>query len=318
MTESGKIRLIRWTSAVLLVAVTAALMICECKMRMRAIETTNPELSYLYSDMEMDPVGMPQDNETDVFVKLGLFDKKYDIDVGFVEFCAKDERINPDGTFLVSFKSRLDAMRYDDEVWADLTGYTFSVLYDIYTGAAYGGGVSVIGDVFDQDKTTVAVLGADTASGELAEMIGAADVTFAGAETPTYYISGGLKFAFCTDAGAVADAKAVSDIVIAEAQTYADAPAFVDAGADFVFTRSGETCVEYVGDCVAVYGFDGSVFVTVTLAVGIDPIVRIYPCVTADGTAVLADETTAKSVIDALNSRSLSAKIDENGRVRYK
>lgn len=317
MTEPVKIRLIRWSAVVLLVSVTAGLMLLSYKMRISAIETSNPELSYLYSDMEMDPVGMPQDNETDVFVKLGLFDKKYDIDVGFVEFCESDERINPDGTFLVSLKSRLDAMRYDDELWADLTGYTFSVLYDIYTGAAYKDGINVIGDVFGQNKTTVAVFGGSGASDELLEMLTDADVRFSSDGTE-FYISGGLKFAFCADADAVASAKAVSDIVIAEAETEIKVGELAASGADVVFTSSGETCVEYVGDSVALYGIGDSVLVTVTLAVGMDPIVRVYPCVNSDGTASLADDVTAKAVIEAVNARSSSAKIDENGRVRYK
>lgn len=318
MTESVRIRLVRGCAVLLLLLATGGLMMLSHRMRIMAIETGNPELSYLYSDAEMEPVGMPQDNETDVFVKLGLYDKKYDIDVGFVEFCANDERINPDGTFLVSFKSRLDAGRYDDDIWADLTGYTFSALYDIYTGA-YSGGVNVLGDLFDQHKTTVSVVGLPGEDGTLT----AYDLRFDVLDGVKFYLSGGLKFALCGKDSDVAAAKAVCDIVIAEADTEDGAKALADAGADVVFTESGETHVEYEGDTVAVYGIVGEgdgngLFVTVTLAVGIDPIVRVYPCESADGTVVLCDEKTSAALLADINERSESAKTDDGGRVRYK
>ncbi len=333
MTESRKLTLIRVVSALLLLTVTVGMISYAEKMRVSKIKTSNSRLPYLYSDDEMNGVLMPQDTATDVFVQLGLYEKKYDIDAGFVDFCAENEQINLDGTFLTSLKSRLETGRYSDDIWEDLTGYTFSVLYDIYTGAIECGEVDVIGDVFDQNKTSIALFGMNDKTqdgsslpfeGELSELLQKTDLIFEIAESDTsFFISGGLKFALCRSAESVADAKKVCDIVIAEAQTNEDAVALAHEGADVVFARSGETYAEYIGDCTVLFGVgeissNNSLFATVTLAVGMDPIVRIYPCVCVDGRVVLADENTTAELIMSANSRSESAFIDETGRIKYK
>lgn len=332
MTESRKLALVRAVSAALLLLLTFCVIGYAEKMRILGIKTSNQRLPYLYSDDGMQGVLMPQDTATDVFVQLGLYDKKYDIDAGFVDFCAENEQINLDGTFLTAFKSRLETGRYSDEIWEALTGYTFSVLYDIYTGAIERGEVDVIGDVFDQNKTSVALFGindeiADVSSlpftGELSELLQKTDVIFNAESETRFFVSGGLKFAFCRGAENVGDAKKVCDIVIAEAETELDAAALANAGANVVFVRSGETAAEYIGDCIVLYGIGeisgrSSIFATVTLAVGIDPIVRIYPCVASDGKTVLADETARAEVIMSANSLSSGAIIDETGRIKYK
>ncbi len=315
MTEAKKLKLIRVLAVVILLSVTLTAALAVYGARIRAIDRRSPALRYLYSDSEMEPVKIPQDNETDIFVKLGQFDKKYDIDVGFVEFCSSDERINPSGVFLQSFKTRLDLGRYDDDIWADLTGYTFSVLYDIFVGVSDD--TSVIGDVFDQNKTVISFFDGESA-GELSDMIAESGVRFEVGEEPKYFISGGLKFALCTAEDDIAAVKAVCDTVIVEADAEFDPVSLANAGADIVLVRSGETGVEYIGDTVAVYGLTDELYMSVTLAVGIDPIVRLYPTVLTEGGRTLCDPQAAKAVYEAINGRSDSAKIDENGRVRYK
>lgn len=332
MTESRKLALVRAVSAVLLLALTVGVISYAEKMRILKIKTSNSRLPYLYSDEEMQGVLMPQDTATDIFVQLGLYDKKYDIDAEFVDFCAENEQINLDGTFLTALKSRLESGRYSDDVWESLTGYTFSVLYDIYTGAVERGEVDVIGDVFDQNKTSVSLFGmsdrtSDTSTfpfaGELAELVQKTNVIFEVGSGTRFFISGGLKFAFCRDAENVTEAKKVCDIVIAESQTETDAAIFAEVGADVVFVTSGNTRAEYIGDCTVLYGVgeissQSSMLATVTLAVGMDPIVRLYPCVLSDGKAVLADENARAELIAAANALSETAVIDENGRIKYK
>ncbi len=311
MTVARTNAIVRAVAVVLLFATTLCVMLLSRERQMKAIKTENPEMQYVYSDEGLSPVGMPEDSGTDVFVKLGLYDKKYDIDAGFVDFCAEDERINADGNFLTSLKSRLDAGDYDDDIWAELTGYTFSVLYDLYTGAP----TEIIGDPFDQNKTVISVFDG-VAAGELTEMLANATLGFDAPALTELYISGGLKFAFCGDADGITEAKSISDIVIARVDA-ADANAAADAGADVILVAADEPRIEYAGDAVVLYGTDG-MYVSVTLAVGIAPIVRVYPIAETDGSTELMNADSAKAVYDAINSRSESARLDENGRVRYK
>ncbi len=318
MTESKKYHLVRGTAAALLLCVTVTVIAVAKGIRIRAIDRSNPSMPYLYSDMEMEPVGMPQDSETDVFIKLDAFDKKYNIDVGFVDFCASEERINANGTFLGELRSRLDANRYSDEMWADLTGYTFSVLHDLYTGAALSedSDVCVLGDAFDQNKTVISILDGVPLD-ELFSMTESESLRLDAVGGVKYFISGGLKFAVCGADADIAGAKAVSDAVIAEAMSASDADALAAAGADVIFIRTGEMRTEYIGDTVVICGTE-SLYVSVTLAVGIDPIVRVYPTVKVGEGVSLADaEASAVAIADA-NNRSDSAYIDENGRLRRK
>ncbi len=331
MTESAKTRLVRAVSVVLLIAVTLGAIVISEKRRTENIKTNNSPLPYLYSDNGMEFVSMPQGTATDVFVNLSLYEKKYDIDVGFIDFCAESETINPDGNFLTMLKSRLESGRYSDDIWEDLTGYTFSVLYDVYSGAVERDEVTVIGDVLDLHKTTLAFFGAskpsdfdgDEFEGSLAELFGGTDLTFDVGEDARFFISGGLKFAICRGVEAALNAKKSCDFVIAEAETETEAAELAAVGADVVISKNGEAKAEYIGDCVVFFGagelFDeNAVFIAVTLAVGMDPIVRLYPVQASDGKFRLADENATADFISKTNLRSENAKIDENGRIKYR
>ena len=155
-----RILLLRTASVLLLLAVSAAAVLFMQRERVGGIYTSAEPLEYGYSDDEMPRVDEIADSEYNLFLELRAADKKYDIDDGFIRFCADDENINSDGMLLSSCADYLKTSGYDDEMWETLTGYTFSVLYDLYTGAAYSApDITVAGDIYYRHKTTLAFAG---------------------------------------------------------------------------------------------------------------------------------------------------------------
>lgn len=242
MTTETKIKLLRLVSLVLLLTTLLGVMMLSRRERFRKIVTVNPRLEYIYSDDEMIIDDLPSDEGYDIYAMIRDADKKYEIDDDFLKFCAENENISPSNRLLSDCIARIESRGYDDEMWEELTGYTFSVLYDIYTGNAFEGGeVSVIGDVYTAKKTVISLfgsgyggiipngIGAGTVSSSDLVLFtddninGNANVNGGGSEVTEYYISGGLKFAIVytsgvNDAEAVAEAKKRSDFVIAMIQ----------------------------------------------------------------------------------------------------
>lgn len=108
----------------------------------------------------LDRVPSPSTIEDEIFALLPKSGMKYSIDTGFLTFCAENPNINTDGMFLQMALTRLETNGYDDSMWEDLTGYTFSVLYDIYTGAAEEqDNIHVVGELYYPRKITFAFAG---------------------------------------------------------------------------------------------------------------------------------------------------------------
>lgn len=283
-------------------------------------------------------------------------DTKYDIDRGFIGFCANDKRISPAGNFLSLCLRYIDARGYRDSMWENVTGYTFSVLYDVYTGRTESPDVTVLGDVWSPHKTTFAITGAlgGGASPELAEQLRGADIFIADADADLpedrdalgvdlvlsadaaveYYISGGTKTSVCRaesadDLADVAEADANSDLVIVMTSSAADdlIRSLADSGADVVVSVSDSVplSVGYYNDCAVVLGLPAlsagtdrrdTSYLTVTASVGLRPTVRIYPCVADGGIAAPADGGDAERIISDINSRSDTAYVADDNRVR--
>ncbi len=334
MNTKEKILYTRIISAVLLLFLTVAAVLYMNRVRELSIKTVNDVLPYVYSDDELGKLPVPEDDGADILLIIADADKKYDIGEEFLNFCVSHENINSNGNLLSAVKRRIESSGYSDNIWADMTGYTFSVLYDIYTGAAFGDGVTLLTDVYDQRKTTVMIT-ADEAdkvamSDSLADTFDAADLAVSGngdAAVNTY-ISGGVKFAVAVgeDADAVASAKAVCDFVIAVTKDGEFAESAAMAGADAVFVTDKEAVdadVEYHLGVPVVYGIsplgsDGGEYMTVTMTVGVAPILRYYSCAVKDGVAteLTGDELTA-AILD-INERSESATVDDDGRIKNK
>lgn len=312
--------------------------------KIRAIVTTNPTLPYEYSDDELIMDALPQDEGYDIYAMIRDADKKYDIDDGFLHFCAENENIDPLGTFTSTCLSWIESMGYDDGMWEDLTGYTFSVLYDLYTGAALSGGdgdIKVLGDVYVTKKTVILLMG-DGCGGIIPDGIGAhakEDITVfsdgaAEEKDVEYYISGGLKFAVVyidadtdtvTSASAVSIARSVSDVVIAVVKNGSAEDAaptgFISAGADLVVYSVGDGTLEYVtseGDAVPVINGisqkgEGAAYMTLSLTVGVKPILRYYP-LSPDGEPLTEEEMMAE--IAARNPLFITAVVADDFKVR--
>lgn len=339
MNTKEKIFYTRVIAAVLLLALTVAAVMYMNRVRELSIKTTNDALIYVYSDDGLGKLPVPEDDGADILLVIANADKKYDIGEDFLDFCVADKNINASGNLLSAVKRRVMSNGYNDDIWADMTGYTFSVLYDMYTGDAFGDGVTLLTDIYDQRKTTV-IITADGADGVVlsdgvADVFDSADLAVSGNGEPAVktYISGGLKFAVAVgeEADAVTSAKAVCDFVIAVTKDGEFAASAVETGADAVFvTGDGadgadgvSADVEYHLGVPVVYGIpplesDGGAYLTVSMTVGITPVLRYYPCSSVDGvvTELSGDELTA--ALSDINERSESATISDDGRIKAK
>lgn len=351
MTTETKIKLLRSISILLLMTTLFGVMMLSRGERFRKIVTVNPRLEYIYSDDEMIIDDLPSDEGYDIYAMIRDADKKYEIDDDFLKFCAENENISPSNRLLSDCIARIESRGYDDEMWEELTGYTFSVLYDIYTGDAFEGGeVSVIGDVYTAKKTVISLFGGGY-GGIIPNGIGAGTVSSSDlvlftdnvvnggeSEVTEYYISGGLKFAVVYTSGmndveAVAKAKKRSDFVIAMIQgkksdeDIADIEvAAAENGADLIVFAECDSSkfsgiLGYIStdtsDVPVVYGIFGegenAAYMTFSLTVGVSPILRCYP-LSYDGEPLSDEEMLAEAA--KRNGRYGSAVIADGYRVR--
>lgn len=324
MITRKQTKVIRLISAAVLAVITLTVVICMDIAARRSIDRTGEPLQYGYSDEPLENKVMPEDPVADILFAIGSADKKYDVGEDFLLFCANDKNINADGRFLSFAKTMFELMGYSDDLWVDITGYGFSVLYDIYTGAVENGSVEVFGDVYDQHKTVVSV---SFDGGDYGEITGDSDIALGFGESGVrYVISGGVKLALCVsvDADALAEAEASSDVML----VYTDidgAEEAISAGADAVFVADGEfdPHVQSVDGIPVVYGMravdaEGAAVLTVSVSAGIDPILRYYPLAVLDGEVTLPDGEELASALELLNSRSDTAVIGDDFRVKRK
>lgn len=348
MTTETKIKLVRSASLVLLLSVLFGVMMLSRRERFRKIVTVNPRLEYIYSDDEMIIADLPSDEGYDIYAMIRDADKKYEIDDDFLKFCAENENISPSNRLLSDCIARIESRGYDDEMWEELTGYTFSVLYDIYTGDAFEGvEVSVIGDLYTPKKTVISLFGGGY-GGIIPNGIGAGTVSSSDlilftddvvngddGDAVEYYISGGLKFAvvYTSDADAVAEAKKRSDFVIAmirgeksdadiadvevnAAENGADLIVFAECASSKLSGSLGYVSTE-TSDVPVVYGIFGdgenAAYMTFSLTVGVSPILRCYP-LSYDGEPLSEEEMLAEAA--KRNGRYISAVIADGNRVR--
>ena len=308
MTGRREAALTRAVAAVLLVA-----------LAFTAVFSLRPRAASAFlSPMEDSPAdsalpGGIRYSDTDAFVYDSILeaDSKFPLDRGFIKFCSENARLFPDGGFSAAARRYISASGYSDRMWEVLTGITLPVLYDIYKGA--DAGVTFLGDVYDTHKTVVAV--ASTAALPAAD--GSADVTLTpdtdGVPDARYYISGGIKFAVCP-ASAAEDAAARADAVLAVADGADSAAVAAASGADVVICRGPSAAPEYIGGTPVIYGPGDGAVITVTFAVGITPVVRLFPC---SGGRLLSGSDADGTVAD-LNTRSATAYIDGDNRIREK
>lgn len=318
MNARREAALTRAVAAVLLVALAAAAVFAAAGLRSRSVVRSLPPLAHAPSDNEMPTRAQYSDTGEDVFGAILEGDSKYPLDRGFLDFCIKNGALFPDGGFETSARRYLSSSHYRDEMWESLTGITLSVLYDIYTGKIDSPGVTVLGDPTDAHKTTLAVTG-DPITQQIKTALGAADV-YLDASAPTetrYYISGGMKFAICSPDDVEA-ACANADCVVAVADS-ADAAAAAAAGADIIFARGPLSAPEYIDGTPIIYGLGApgdelSAAVTVSFAVGITPVVRLYPCT---GGKLLSGDA-ADTAVASLTAQSATAFIDGDNRIKEK
>ncbi len=324
MITRKQTKAIRLISVTTLVFLSLAVVICADAVARRSVDKTRKTLQYVYSDEPLENKAMPEDPVADILFAIGTADKKYDVSEDFLLFCANDKNINADGRFLAFAKTMFELMGYSDELWMDLTGYGFSVLYDLYTGAAENGDVEVLGNVYDQHKTVIAV---SFDGGNFSNIAGDTDISLGYCEDGVrYVISGGLKFALCVDAesDALIEAEASSDVMLA----YTDRNSVEDAilaGADAVFVADGE-CEPYIDaedGVFVVYGMrstetSGAAVLTVSVSAGVDPVLRYYPVIVVDGDITLPDEGELSILLEKTNSRSDTAVIGDDFRVKRK
>ncbi len=160
MTGKREIILTRAVAAVLLIALAAATVAVSYRTAMNGIVNSLTPLAGAPSDNELMVRPLYTDTGEDIYdAILEATDKKYDIDRGFIDFCAKNERLFPNGGFTEVCRRYLSTTGYRDEMWEALTGLSFSVLYDIYKGRTNDENVTVLGDVYDPHKTTLAFTG---------------------------------------------------------------------------------------------------------------------------------------------------------------
>lgn len=324
MITRKQTKVIRLISVTLLAVISLAVVICADVTARRSVDRTRKTLQYGYSDEPLENKAMPDDPVADILFAIDSADKKYDVSEDFLLFCANDKNINTDGRFLTFAKTMFELMEYSDELWMDLTGYGFSVLYDLYTGAAVNGDVEVLGNVYDQHKTVIAV---SFDGGDYGDIIGDAGITLGCCEDGVrYVISGGVKLALCVGAesDALIEAEASSDVMLA----YTDRNSVEDAilaGADAVFVADSE-CEPYIDaedGVFVVYGMrstetSGAAVVTVSVSAGVDPVLRYYPVIAVDGEIMLPDGAAMASILELLNARSDTAVVGDDFRVKRK
>ena len=461
MNKKAKRALSRAGSIAVMLAAALTVVAFSWRHDMMALATGVRPMENKYSDNEL-IVHVDKSHASGGAVDVILAaDKKYDVGRDFIDFVTTDKQINPDGRLMSSIERYISANGYRHEMWQTLTGLTFSVLYDIYTGAA-GSAVPVLGDgVYSQRSTTIAFTGdvnlsydwynmqryrelgvegcfsddalsllrgaaltfvnnefpisrrgealegkmytfrADPDDLSIYSALGVDMVSLANnhvydygpaafadtlthlddagimrvgagmneeeASRPVYIISGGMKFAFVSASSAevtrftpvasgdaagvcglydsdaflrvIEDAAAHSDFVVAyvhfgtenspdtDPDQVADAHAMIDAGADIVVGSHPHVLqpIEYYDGKPIVYSLGNFWFntktvdtgiLTVTTSVGIRPVLRFYPCVQSGGRVALADADDAARITESLNSRSSTASIGEDGRVR--
>ena len=159
MRTRREIRSTRVAACLLLLLLTVAVVAVSWHTKMMSITTSLPPLPNIPSDDELSLHITYTGSDNDVRDAILEADKKYDIDRGFIDFCANNDAISPDGDFFTLCRRYLDSVGYRDEMWETLTGYTFSVLYDIYTGRIDSENVTVLGDLYAHRKTTLAFTG---------------------------------------------------------------------------------------------------------------------------------------------------------------
>lgn len=217
MRTGGEPRPTRAAACLLLLALTVAIVAVSWYTKMMSIRTALPPLENIPSDNEMSIHITYTGSDDDVRDAILASVKKYDIDRGFIDFCAENKAISPGGDFFASCRRYLSSGGYRDEMWETLTGYTFSVLYDIYTGRIEDESVTVLGDLYTTHKTTLAFTGTvdathdHTVSHGILSMTNGADILFADIRTP---ISSSGELLLCETLGvdivSVTDANADS------------------------------------------------------------------------------------------------------------
>lgn len=350
MNETKKLKLMRCASALILLSLTLILIFITESRAIRSMSFANPALDATPSDDEMYQAPQPDADSDTVTEMILSADKKYDIDSGFIDFCVNDEHINSDGQLLSNIIYYMNSSGYRDDMWGELTGYSFSVLYDIYTGAvSVESGdpqITLIGDLYDKSTTTIAAVGIGSEgegllSDEVYALLRSADYhVLCGdldAEGTEYIISGGMKIALCsadTQGGAFADmtkaAAACSDYVIAIADLSGAAAedavkAMIDAGADIVIgygagAESSFTLEYYGGSLIAnvtAGAFDAGVL-TVSISVETRAVYKLYPCALSDGELYLAVGDALTSIIEEINDLSSTASLSEKLRIEQK
>ena len=130
------------------------------RAQMMSIITHLSSMPYSFSDDELEHRLSASQAAENVYVAVMNADKKYDVGNDFLDFLFDDSNINASGDLSDSIRRYIDQNGYDDDMWGKLTGYSFSVLYDMYTGAAYDGSIHIIGDIYAQ-KTTSLAFGGD-------------------------------------------------------------------------------------------------------------------------------------------------------------
>ncbi|MCD7944496.1 MAG: CapA family protein [Clostridia bacterium] len=164
MNGRGKIKFTRIAAFFLLLFFTLILIFVTESRAVRSISFAISTLTADPSDEEMYQAQQPDEDSENVTSIILAADKKYDIDAGFIEFCINDENINTDGQLLSNIIYYIGSSGYRDDMWGELTGLSFSVLYDIYTGAAAADSsgdpsITVFGDLYESSTTTISFAG---------------------------------------------------------------------------------------------------------------------------------------------------------------
>lgn len=159
MNTKRDISATRAVAIILLAVLTVILISTSFNAKMKDIVTSLRPLAGAQGNVSLRQHLTYEDTGEDVYDVILEADKKYDIDRGFIKFCANSDTLYPDGDFLSACRRYITQNGYNDEMWETLTGITFSVLYDIYTGRISDGSVTVLGDVYDVGKTTLAFTG---------------------------------------------------------------------------------------------------------------------------------------------------------------
>ena len=148
--------LLRVGSVLLMLAAAVCAIYFTWRAQMTSIVQSLSPMQYFFSDDELEHRLSAFEAADNVYAAVAGADKKYDVGSDFLDFLFADDKINASGTLSDSIRSYIVSNGYDDDMWGKLTGLSFSVLYDIYTGAANDGSVHVLGDIYGQKTTTLA------------------------------------------------------------------------------------------------------------------------------------------------------------------